>query len=427
MKKFKYNVPTHLFFYTPVFKCASVKYSGKRIVGDYYANFIYGQVGTAIVPEESFSTPGNYFLDLIEKGDKFTDYFYTLALNLIELSNDLQQRYYEDIKFDRISDIKDFYPKYSEIFTPAIGLGYSLDFAFDQYIKKHGIDPSSLHPAGLSFQAKEKLDLKKVFEIADPNEQKEALKDHTYKYAWLLNDYTGEHQIELSYFLNRKEEVASYVSSFKNRGLDKPTNVKEWISFLIYIRDERKRANLLNNGLLDRYLKQECKNRNIDYSHAAMCTVDEFEKNKHDPSFIENINTNRFLRFTITGHENISSDEWDQISIDDKESSKEITGQIACKGVAKGKAKIIMHKSDFIKMEVGDIIIASMTRPEYAPILSKCSAIVTNEGGITCHAAIVSRELKVPCIIGTKNATNILKDGDLIEVDANKGIVRKLG
>ena len=55
--------------------------------------------------------------------------------------------------------------------------------------------------------------------------------------------------------------------------------------------------------------------------------------------------------------------------------------------------------------------------------LTRCGAIVTNEGGLTCHAAIIARELKKPCVIGTKIATKVLKDGDLVEVDANKGIV----
>jgi len=60
------------------------------------------------------------------------------------------------------------------------------------------------------------------------------------------------------------------------------------------------------------------------------------------------------------------------------------------------------------------------------PAIQKCSAIVTDEGGIMCHAAIVARELKKPCIIGTKVATKVIKDGDMLEVDADKGIVRIL-
>ncbi len=64
-----------------------------------------------------------------------------------------------------------------------------------------------------------------------------------------------------------------------------------------------------------------------------------------------------------------------------------------------------------------------MTTPEYVPAMRKSMAIVTDEGGVTCHAAIVSRELGKPCIIGTGNGTKVLKDGDIVEVDANEGII----
>jgi pyruvate,water dikinase len=67
-----------------------------------------------------------------------------------------------------------------------------------------------------------------------------------------------------------------------------------------------------------------------------------------------------------------------------------------------------------------------MTDPNYVPLMKKASAIITDAGGILCHAAIVSRELKIPCIIGTKNATFALKDGDRVEVDAEKGTITRL-
>jgi pyruvate,water dikinase len=67
-----------------------------------------------------------------------------------------------------------------------------------------------------------------------------------------------------------------------------------------------------------------------------------------------------------------------------------------------------------------------MTQPEFLPAMKKAVAIITDEGGLTCHAAIVARELKRPCIIGTKNATKILRDGDYVEVDANNGIIKIL-
>jgi phosphoenolpyruvate synthase/pyruvate phosphate dikinase len=101
-----------------------------------------------------------------------------------------------------------------------------------------------------------------------------------------------------------------------------------------------------------------------------------------------------------------------------------LKGVSANKGIAKGKAKVLKKPEDVIKIKKGDILVTSMTTPEFVPAMEKASAFVTDEGGVTCHAAIVAREMKKPCIIGTKIATKVLKDGDLVEVDANKGVIR---
>lgn len=106
----------------------------------------------------------------------------------------------------------------------------------------------------------------------------------------------------------------------------------------------------------------------------------------------------------------------------------EVTGTIASHGKACGIACVyeitLLH--NFGNMRKGDILIASTTGPEFMVGIQKAGAVVTDEGGLMSHAAVVSRELKIPCIVGTKIATKIFKDGDLIEVDAEKGIVRKL-
>ena len=115
-----------------------------------------------------------------------------------------------------------------------------------------------------------------------------------------------------------------------------------------------------------------------------------------------------------------------------KSNAKIIKGQIANPGRIEGTVKVIRTIfSDNIKEEIkkiknGDILVAATTGPEIITACRKAGAIVTDEGGITSHAAIVSRELKKPCIIGTKIATKVLKDGDLVEVDADQGVVKIL-
>jgi pyruvate,water dikinase len=105
--------------------------------------------------------------------------------------------------------------------------------------------------------------------------------------------------------------------------------------------------------------------------------------------------------------------------------SGEIKGKVASRGNVRGKAKIIVNEKDLVKIDKGDIMVALTTGPAYVPAMARAAAFVTDQGGITCHAAIVAREMSKPCIVGTQNATRIIKDGDLVEVDADVGIVRK--
>jgi phosphoenolpyruvate synthase/pyruvate phosphate dikinase len=118
-----------------------------------------------------------------------------------------------------------------------------------------------------------------------------------------------------------------------------------------------------------------------------------------------------------------------------EEENHELKGTAVSKGKAIGKVKLIITDSfedfdgylkkinDFKK---GDIIVAETTTPEFTPAFKKASAIIAAQGGLMSHAAIVSREMVIPCIVGVYNATKILKDGDLVEVDANLGIVKIL-
>ena len=107
-----------------------------------------------------------------------------------------------------------------------------------------------------------------------------------------------------------------------------------------------------------------------------------------------------------------------------KRDIREFKGQVACAGgVIRGVVKVIHDPKNADDFNFGDILVTSMTRPEFVPLMKKAAAIITNEGGIASHAAIVSRELKVPCITGTKIATKILKTGDSIEVDTNTGTI----
>ena len=98
----------------------------------------------------------------------------------------------------------------------------------------------------------------------------------------------------------------------------------------------------------------------------------------------------------------------------------------ASPGKAVGKVNICQTLDDIKNFKEGEILVTTMTRPEFISAMSKSAAIVTNEGGITSHAAVIARELRKPCLIGTKCATKMLKNGMLVEVNANHGVVKVL-
>lgn len=114
-----------------------------------------------------------------------------------------------------------------------------------------------------------------------------------------------------------------------------------------------------------------------------------------------------------------------------KELGKQKTGQVneikgvsAYKGQACGAVRVLIKKEEVNKFKQDEILVTTMTSPELVPAMKKAKAIITDEGGVLCHAAIVAREMKKPCVIGTKVATKALKDGDTVEVDADNGIVK---
>lgn len=128
--------------------------------------------------------------------------------------------------------------------------------------------------------------------------------------------------------------------------------------------------------------------------------------------FVRQSKIKSYLNTILVSEENITGDS--------------VSGNVAFKGKVKGKVRIIYGPKDNKKVKRGDIIVTQVTTPDLLPAMIRAGAFVTDTGGITSHASIVARELKKPCVIGTQIATKIFKDGDMVEVDAEKGIVKKI-
>ena len=115
----------------------------------------------------------------------------------------------------------------------------------------------------------------------------------------------------------------------------------------------------------------------------------------------------------------------ERISVIRRRDTDIIRGTSAYRGMVRGRVRCVFTEEAARQVEAGDILVTTMTRPEWVSAMSLAAGYVTDAGGVLCHAAIVARELRKPCIIGTKVATQILHDGDLVEVDADHGVVRR--
>jgi phosphoenolpyruvate synthase/pyruvate phosphate dikinase len=242
-------------------------------------------------------------------------------------------------------------------------------------------------------------------------------------------------------------EYKRLINSFKNQTLKisrilRKHKLKEnpffFFSKLTYWREYRKQINLMGFHICDAVLSSIELKTGIPKKYLKYLSFEEVEnvlkglisidmlRERREKGVMIIFEKNTYKILIDTEASSLKRELDDKSKLSDIRNQTIIPGQVASQGYAKGIAKIILDTKDFNKFNDGEVLVSGMTRPEFIPLMKKAIAIVTNEGGITCHAAIVSRELGKPCIIGTKNATEIIKDGDLIEVRANHGTVRIL-
>jgi phosphoenolpyruvate synthase/pyruvate phosphate dikinase len=241
--------------------------------------------------------------------------------------------------------------------------------------------------------------------------------------------------------INKKEEIIKqkYDSWFKKLNKNQ-IFIVDYLQTIIWLRDRRKTATLKELTIQWRIAQKFFKEVNLSNKLIPFCSFDEISKgvnylkknNVKIKKRIEGIvslvdyNGNVIINYCdyYKFKEELNNYYLSKQNINQKLGS--LKGQIGSPGKIRGIVKIILNINNSKKLQQGEILVTGMTRPEFVPLMKRSSAIITDEGGITCHAAIISRELRKPCIIGTKIATQVLKDGDMVEVDADKGIVKIL-
>ncbi|MBT4541307.1 hypothetical protein HOC35_07375 [Candidatus Woesearchaeota archaeon] len=304
-----------------------------------------------------------------------------------------------------------------------------------------------------------KLPSLKQLEIDSPTLFK-ALKNHEETFHWVQNNYHNAHYVDINELYKQITELIAGKNKKKLR-----EEIKEKEKELENIRKEREQ--LLSELGLSRFTKNILRIARLfskwkDIRKGGVyigmyhfdCFLDEVarrtEFSKEQLTFSifneikdilnkKNIDKIRkeikerekqcFFVYTDKGHFIVGGEKAEKyFKLLEKGKNKsiiEIRGVVASPGYARGRVSIVKKTQDINNFKTGDILVANQTTPEFLPAMKKSAAIVTEQGGITSHAAIVSRELKKPCIIGTKIATTTLLDGEIVEVDAENGIVRR--
>lgn len=287
--------------------------------------------------------------------------------------------------------------------------------------------------------------------------------NHLKKYGWLAYYYIGPawnmHDIKGILKNNIKvikepgvkiKEIRNYGKSIVSEkkkiaqklNLDKKTLLLlDKIGSMIFLKAYRKEFLIYSNYCFESILKEISRRLDLNLSEIRFATKDEIKRYLENPKLFcakeKAIIRARLMQGCVSVacgvNVKIYSLEKGKIFLKNIDEEKKsfgreglIKGNCAYPGKAKGIAKIINVKEEIDKLEPGEIMVSRSTNPDLIIAMQNAAAFVTNEGGITCHAAIVAREMKKPCIIGTKIATDAIQDGDLLEVDAGKGTVKIL-
>jgi len=315
-------------------------------------------------------------------------------------------------------------------------------------------------PTCLTIPQKEEIELRKLrIKEIQKKLRPDQLDKHTKNYSYIAFGYDGpgwsreEIKSRLHALSKRVEKLEKEIIEIKTtpqriaeRQLELVEELRlskeekylfEVLSILGYWKFDRKLINQKSHEMMENFFEELRRRLNLSNPQAKMIAPYEMEevlvKEKVDVDLLnERIKLSVALfkgydyEEVISGSKARKMEKEIEKSLAVDKNINEIKGTCAYPGQVKGMVKRVDEEKEMNKFKKGDILISTSTSPKIVPAMKKAGAIVTDSGGITSHAAIVARELKVPCVIGTKIATKVLHDGDNVEVDANQGMVRKI-
>lgn len=314
-----------------------------------------------------------------------------------------------------------------------------------------GIFAIATAPVHQSFINQAEIDLLKIA----TKQSKETIDEYQKRYFWTKNNYVSSNILSVKHFQQdiqawkkSKKDLKKEIDNLQNtpkRNLGAKKQLLKLYKFSALLKtllkmsedftmwqDDRKRATYFHIYMGSAFLQEIGKRKGYTLDQLKYTTGFELESlftnGNPSPKELDNRKSGSVFVATPKGFyvgTGPDVEKTRQVMWGEKveQDIKDFRGLTASLGKVMGRVRIIKSVDEIGKIIKGEILVAVMTRPDYVPAMKKAAAIVTNEGGVTSHAAIVSRELGIPCIIGTKIATEVLHDGDLIEVNANHGKV----
>jgi phosphohistidine swiveling domain-containing protein len=278
--------------------------------------------------------------------------------------------------------------------------------------------------------------------------------NHCKRYFWITRDYEdpvlGYHD-----FVQRTRDILTvgFEKELKSR-LDENERIKKDIEDIgktlgkelsrefaalrdgIYLKELRKKYVSISLFYFDSVLEETARRAKVSVNHVRFLKTEEIGRildakgnNELKNELAERM---RLSSYIVRDEETevISGEEaellYDRL-VEQKEEKKELKGFGVSSGKARGKARVIMNPDESLRVKKGEIIVTTQIVPSFAPALENAAGVVCDGGtGITAHPAILAREAGIPCVVGVKSGTKNIKDGELIEIDGNLGIVRKI-
>lgn len=465
MKWYTFHLRKRTPFYVALYS-KGLAYGKKKILNFDYHNHLYHINGEVVMKQIEFDRLGKAVLGRLKLDPRF-------LLKLMSTHYRWHQHYLKDwhlmekIIFKKYSNLQlsRWMDKYADSVSEFWAIGMTPLFVEAQLTQEiescvqHCLSPKDAEQALRAFMTPlkegvvgaENHSLLKVASLPK-RKQKKALLRHRDNFSWMANQLFTLSFFSLGDYRQRMKKIKHSSALLKKYQQEKNQYHEEFNYWLRQIKpDKRLRLMIetLNEAIYYRSWRGErayqsawfvlpvlkeiakrLKLKPIELMHCLPREIVLWLKTGHGVSLETIYDRQRGYIFLPTPNGRILTGkvvkQWEKKIMPPVKKSDELKGRAVYPGLVRGPARIVILTEELTKIKNGDILITPLTSPLYVSVLDKVKGIVTEEGGVLSHASVISRELKIPCVIGTKIATQVFKDGDEVEVDAEKGIVRKL-